>query len=80
MVQKSKKRPFSKLKGLRAERGLTQLDMAKKLGISETSYVLRETGKREFKLSEMGIISTYFGLSIEDIFFPAKVSKTTQVR
>ena len=56
------------LQGLRKEKGLTQMEMAKKLGISETSYRLRELGEADFKFSEMIAITKIFNKEIPDIF------------
>lgn len=69
-VAKAKKKvPFAKLKGLRAERGISMARMAKIIGVSESAYIARETGKREFKVSEAVQISKYFETPMEEIFF-----------
>jgi len=68
MVKKAKKVPFAKVRGLRAERKISQADMAKVLGISESSYSSRENGKREWMISEMFTMSDYFKLPMDDIF------------
>lgn len=47
----------NKLKGVRAEKGLTQGDMAKLLDISHLTYHLKENGKRIFSLVEAQKIS-----------------------
>lgn len=58
-----------KLKGLRAENKLRQIDMAAKLGISEPAYINKENGKNEFTVSEVNIILKFFpGVKYEDIF------------
>lgn len=44
---------FKRLKALRAERGLTQAQMAKIIGIGEDTYRKKENGVREFTLSEV---------------------------
>ncbi len=69
MNRKAKKMLFPRLRGLRAERGLSLESMGKICGISEQSYMDRENGKREFKRSEMGKIRDYFKVSIEEIFY-----------
>ena len=53
---------------LRKEASLTQKDMASKLGISATAYRQKESGLREFKMSEMFIIARLFKKDIGDIF------------
>lgn len=57
-----------KLIRLRKERNLTQEDLAKKLGIEPSTYRNKETGKTQFKMEEMFILSDYFDESIENIF------------
>ncbi|EGW36506.1 helix-turn-helix domain-containing protein [Desulfosporosinus sp. OT] len=69
VASKAKKITFAKLKGLRAERGVSMAKMAKIIGISESAYIARETGRREFKMSEARVMSKYFSLPIEEIFF-----------
>lgn len=59
-----------KLKQLRAENKLSQEDVADMLGITRSSYSLRESSKYEFKQDEMFILSNYFGLPMEHIFLP----------
>lgn len=66
---KTKKVTHAKLKALRAQYGLSQVDMARILGICEVSYLSKENGKREFKVSEARIISKYFKIPAEEIFF-----------
>lgn len=59
------------LKRLRKEHNppLSQKDMAKIIGIGESTYVRKENGEGEFSESEMSIISEYFSKSPIDIFF-----------
>ena len=42
---------------LRKEKGITQKELAQKLGISETAYRQKEKGQRAFKSDEMFIIA-----------------------
>lgn len=59
---------YAKLvKELRNKRGLSQLDLANKLGISRTSYIAIEQGKRELTLSEADKLSEIFGTSIKEM-------------
>jgi DNA-binding XRE family transcriptional regulator len=69
MGNKPKKIPFARLKGLRAEQGLSMAAMAKIIGISEVSYLHKENGKTDFKSSEMAIIKRFFKVSADEIFF-----------
>ncbi len=59
-----------KLLLLRKRHGLSQRIMAKKLGMSDTQYGLKERGIYEFTSDEMFEASELFGERIEDIFLP----------
>lgn len=64
-----------KLKKLVEESGLKKQFISKKLGISYNSYLRKEQGKNEFKLSEVQILKSIFGLNpndVNDIFFDSK--------
>lgn len=56
-----------RLINLRGER--TQLEVAKALGISQSTYAMYETGRRiptdEIKIK----IAVYYGTTVQDIFF-----------
>jgi DNA-binding XRE family transcriptional regulator len=56
------------LYGLRKKAGLSQADMASKLGISEASYRQKELEQSEFKLTEMFRIADILDKDISDIF------------
>ena len=58
----------SKLKGARVEKGLTQEDMAKRIGISTYSYLMKENGKRDFTLTEMKKICEILDKKLYEIF------------
>jgi len=68
MANKTKKIPFAKIKGLRAERQMSMADMAKILGMSEGSYLARENGSKEWKGSEMIFVARYFKKSLDELF------------
>lgn len=53
---------------LRKEKGITQRELAQKLGISETAYRQKEKGKRAFKSDEMFIIADILEKNIGEIF------------
>lgn len=57
---------------LRKEAGLTQQDLADKLGISVTTYANKENGHHQFWANEMFFIRNYFGIPLDDIFLPTK--------
>lgn len=58
----------NKLKGARVEKGLTQEDMAERIGISTYSYLMKENGKRDFTLTEMKKICKILGKELSEIF------------
>lgn len=55
------------IKSLRIQRGFSQLETAKKLGIARSSYINFEQGKTELSLSEAIKLSDIFGISVSDI-------------
>lgn len=55
------------IKNLRTQRGLSQLDIAKKLSISRTSYIAVEQGKRELTLAEAQKLAGLFGVGLEEM-------------
>lgn len=64
----------NKIRGYRNMVGKTQKQFATLLGITETSYRLKEAGKREFKQNEMKQIHSELqrlgiNISISEIFF-----------
>lgn len=58
---------FTFIKSLRLERGFSQLEIAKKLEISRSSYIAFEQGKRDLALAEANEITKIFQISFEDI-------------
>ena len=68
MANKVKKIPSARIRGLRAERGMSQADLAKIVGITEGSYCLKESGKFDWKSSEMFILRRYFKSSLDELF------------
>ena len=55
------------IKFLRLQSGFSQLEIAEKLGISRSSYVAFEQGKRGLTLEEATELSNMFNISLEDI-------------
>lgn len=53
---------------LRKEQGITQKELADKLGISETAYRQKEKGQRAFRSDEMFIIADILNKDIGEIF------------
>ena len=58
-----------KLRGKRVEAGYTQAELAKKIGLSLTTYRLKECGEREFTMSEINSILILLNCTYEEIFF-----------
>ena len=55
----------SKLKTLRKGRGLTQFQLAEKVGLSRCTISNYECGRRSPHISEIRILSEYFGVSLD---------------
>jgi len=70
--------PHRLIKKLREEKGLSQGEVAKVLGVSRPTYVAIEQGVRELTLSEAGELAKIFQISLEDIE-AGKVSMPTVV-
>ena len=71
----------NEIKGARARLGLTQKDMAVKLGISAQSYAKKESGDTKFTDPEKLIVCEALGLSLvqfNDIFYDGKLPIGTQ--
>ena len=58
---------FKLIKDLRIKKGLSQANLAKKLGISRPSYIAFEHGKIELNFSQTIKISDILGVSLEEI-------------
>ena len=55
------------LKFLRQERGLGQVELAKKLGVSNGIISLWENGLREPNLPSLVAIALFFGVSLDEL-------------
>ena len=62
-------KPYAKLRGRLAERGLTQKEIATMLGVSLTSVNNKLTGKTEFSPKEMKILKMTLDLETIDAYF-----------
>lgn len=60
---------FKRLKGYRAEKGLTQKEMAKILGMNENTYRKKENGERGFTLKDVVIAQQKLSIDPEYYFF-----------
>lgn len=60
----------SRLRGKMAEKGITQIELAKELGIVPSSLSRKMTGKTDFSLTEaLTIVRVLGGGSVDDYFF-----------
>lgn len=57
-----------KVTKLRELSGLTQEEVANKLGISRQSWILVEKGERDLNTGELEVLATLFGIDIADFF------------
>lgn len=65
-----KAKPYAKLRGVMAEKGMTQKTLATMLGVSVVSVNNKLTGKTEFSPRDMRILKVALDLnSIDDYFF-----------
>lgn len=55
------------IKELRLKKGLSQLEVSKKMGISRSSYIAFEQGRNELSLSEATKLTDIFGISLEEM-------------
>ncbi len=55
------------IKELRLQRGLSQLQLAEKLGLSRPSYIAIEQGKKDITLNEFEKLSSTLGISFEEL-------------
>lgn len=58
---------LARLRGLRAEKRLTQKEMAQEMQITEAAYSLKENGKRNFTVNELEKICSI--LNVDTNFF-----------
>ena len=58
---------FKSIKNWRIKKGLKQEEIAKRLGISRSSYISFEQGKTELNFSQMKRLADIFGLSLQEI-------------
>lgn len=55
------------IKTLRTEKGISQSEIASRIGISRPSYIAVEQGKRELTLGEFEKLSNVLGVTLEEI-------------
>ena len=59
---------------LRAQKGLTQVELGKELGMSRSKVSSWEIGRRDISISDAVIISDYFNISLEHILNPKGIT------
>lgn len=57
------------LRAAMAEKGISQAQLARAIGISENSMSRKLNGKREFRLSEVAAITEVLGLQAPQLIF-----------
>lgn len=68
---------YENLREIRNNRNISAIEMAKVLGLqTKAAYYKKESGLIKFSLEEANLISQYFDMKIEDIFFDDEVAKT----
>ncbi len=63
----------NKIKALREERGMTQYDLAVRIGVSQARISHYETGRRDLSLELAANIATALGVSVDDLL-PAPIA------
>jgi transcriptional regulator with XRE-family HTH domain len=60
---------FMKLKEIRKQRSIPAQDLATAINKSIASYYKKENGQIKLSIEEMSILSKFFGISEQDLFF-----------
>lgn len=55
------------IRRLREERGMSQKELADKIGISRSTYISIENGKKELSLDEANTLARLFGISVDEL-------------
>jgi transcriptional regulator with XRE-family HTH domain len=58
---------YPELKGIRRKQSISQEQIAEVLGIDQTAYSSRESGRTGFKLEEIPLVAKALKLSINDV-------------
>ncbi len=61
----SKNKIYKRIKAMRVESGITQKKLAEMLNISQQTYQLYESGKREIPLFMLIMLADYYGVSLD---------------
>ena len=71
---------YRKLIAKRAEEGYTQTQVAEYLGIANSTYRDKESGRREFNLSEALKLAKLFNITVEELFFTKECTKQLNIK
>ena len=58
---------YKRIRGLREEKGLTQVQIAKELGMSQTGYSKYETGENDIPTTVLIKLAKFYNTSIDYI-------------
>ena len=64
------------IRGARVDAGLTQVDIARKMGVTVSAVSRWETGDTEMSASQFSKFCEIVGRSRDDIFLPDRLCKT----
>ena len=64
----AKEKPYAKLRAKLVERGMTQEDLARVLGISRTAVGNKMNGRTEFSVKDMKILKLILNLETIDAY------------
>lgn len=62
---KMKHEPYNKFKGIMREKGLTNVDIAKTLGLSETAISMKTNGASDYYISEVMQLEKEYGIGFK---------------
>lgn len=71
---------ISRLKELRKEKGLTQIELAKLLNVSDRSVGFYETGERDPDTETLTKLANYFDVSIDYLLGRSDIRKPAEVK
>lgn len=69
---------MNNLKKFRKEKGIGQIELAEKLGITQSSYSRYESGARDIPTDILSKLADYFGVTIDDILGRAEDEEQPQ--
>ena len=64
--------PNTRLRELREANGLTQADLAQKIGVVQSAISFAENGERELRDDVKAVVARFFGVSVDWLFFEGR--------